>query len=220
MAASLRHELARKAIHLASSVVPITYAAGARRDLLTLALALALVVALGVEAMRRRLPRVRDPFERHLGGLLRPHERERFSGATWMAIAYLLAVALFPRPVAVAAMLAVAFGDASAAVVGRWLGARRRVAATAARDGPAVPVVAGKTWAGSIACAVATALGALLIAHLAPPVAVVCALAAALAERPRGPLDDNVRVALAAGGSAQLMLLLQGALNGMLRGTA
>jgi hypothetical protein len=51
---------------------------------------------------------------------------------------------------------------------------------------------------------VATALGALLVARLAPGAALACAAAAALAERPRGPLDDNVRVALAAGGAAQL----------------
>ena len=192
MAVTLRHEVARKAIHLASAVVPVAYAAGLRRDLLAALLGGALVVALGVEVARRRLPRVRAPFERAVGDLLRPHERARWSGATWMLVAYLLAVALFPRAVAVAAMLAVALGDAAAAVIGRWAGARR------------VPPAPGKTWTGTVACAVATVLGALLVARLAPGAAVACAIAAALAERPRGPLDDNVRVALAAGGGAQL----------------
>ncbi len=192
MAVTLRHEVARKAIHLASAVVPVAYAAGLRRDLLAALLGGALVVALGVEVARHRLPRVRAPFERAVGDLLRPHERARWSGATWMLVAYVLAVALFPRAIAVAAMLAVALGDAAAAVIGRWAGARRATPA------------AGKTWAGTVACAVATVLGALLVARLAPGAALACAIAAALAERPRGPFDDNVRVALAAGGGAQL----------------
>ncbi|MGZ8470402.1 MAG: hypothetical protein ACXW61_12450, partial [Gemmatirosa sp.] len=175
----------------------VAYAAGLRRELLAALLGGALVVALAVEVMRRRMPGVRDAFERALGVLLREHERGRWSGATWMLIAYLLAVALFPRAVAVAAMLAVALGDAAAAIIGRWAGARR------ARRSP-TPSLAGKTWAGTVACGVATVLGALLVARLAPGAALACAVAAALAERPRGPLDDNVRVALAAGGGAQL----------------
>ncbi len=198
MAVTLRHELARKAIHLSSAIVPAAYAAGLRRDLLAALLGGALVVALAVELSRRHVARVRDPFERLLGALLRPHERARWSGATWMLVAYLLAVALFPRPVAVAAMLAVALGDAAAAVIGRWAGARR------AATSPAPAPGAGKTWAGTVACGVATILGALLVARLAPGAALACAVAAALAERPSGPLDDNVRVALAAGGGAQL----------------
>jgi dolichol kinase len=197
VAVTLRHELARKAIHLASAIVPVAYAAGLRRDVLAALLGGALVVALAVEFTRRHVPRVRDSFERTLGVLLREHERGRWSGATWMLVAYLLAVALFPRAVAVAAMLAVALGDAAAAVVGRWAGARRALRAATT---PAV----GKTWAGTVACAVVTVLGALLVARLTPGAALACAVAAALAERPRGPLDDNVRVALAAGGGAQL----------------
>ncbi|MDF1505610.1 hypothetical protein PYV61_21850, partial [Roseisolibacter sp. H3M3-2] len=129
MAVTLRHEVARKAIHLASAVVPAAYAAGVRREWLAAALGAALAVALAVEAVRRRHAATRARFEGALGGLLRPHERERWSGATWMAIAYLLAVALFPRPAAVAAMLGVALGDAAAAVIGRWAGARRPIAA-------------------------------------------------------------------------------------------
>jgi dolichol kinase len=86
--------------------------------------------------------------------------------------------------------------------VGRWAGARRAP--------PPPGAAAGKTWAGTAACAVASALGALLVARLAPGAALACAAAAALAERPRGPLDDNVRVALAAGGAAQLAAHLLG----------
>jgi dolichol kinase len=105
-------------------------------------------------------------------------------------------------------MLAVALGDASAAIVGRWVGMRAAARAAARTPGSSVVPSGRKTWAGTLACAVATALGALLVARLGPGAALACAVAAALAERPRAPLDDNVRVALAAGGGAQLAALL------------
>jgi dolichol kinase len=217
--ATLRHELARKAIHLASAAVPAAYAAGVPRPALLAALAAAGLVAASVEAARRRSARAGAAFDRLVGGLLRAHERERWSGATWMCAAYALAVLVFPRREAVAAMLAVAVGDAAAAVVGRAAGARRAArAARRAAAGPVTPVTPGvghpgarpgapadaKTWEGSVACAAATVLAALLVARLPAAGALACGAAAALAERPRGPLDDNVRVAAAAGAAAWL----------------
>jgi dolichol kinase len=199
--ATLRHELARKAIHLASSAVPVAYAAGLARPVLLAALGAAGATAVGVELARRRSARARAAFDGAVGVLLRPHERERWSGATWMCAAYALAVAAFPRAEAVAAMLAVAVGDASAAVVGRAAGARRARRAAAAG---APPPPGGKTWEGSLACAAATALAALLVARLPAAGALACGAAAAAAERPDGPLDDNVRVAVAAGAAAWL----------------
>ena len=192
MPLSLRHELSRKGIHLASATVPVAYAAGAPRAAVLAALAGAGVVAVGIERARARSPRARALFERLVGPLLRAHEHHHLSGATWMCAAYLLAVALFPRPAAVAAMLAVAFGDAAAAVVGRLAAQRRHTPA------------GGKTWAGSTACLAATTLGALLVARLGAPAALACGLAAALAERPHLAVDDNIRIVLAAGTAAWL----------------
>ncbi|HZF67443.1 MAG TPA: hypothetical protein VEZ47_05370 [Gemmatirosa sp.] len=197
MPVTLRHELARKAIHLASAAVPVAYAAGLPRRWMLVALGAALAVAVTVELARHRVPRARATFERSVGALLRPHERDRWSGATWMCVAYLLAVLLFARPVAVAAMLGVALGDAAAAIAGRWWSARH-----AARDASR-----GKTWVGTAACAGATLAGALLVARLPLLAATAGAVVGALAERPAGPLDDNVRIALATGAASALALL-------------
>jgi dolichol kinase len=195
---TLVHELARKALHMSSAVVPVAYAAGLDRVVVLAALGAALAAALAVEAARFRSARARAWFARLVGTLLREHEHAGWSGATWMASSYLLAVALFPRDVAVAAMLAVALGDAAAAVVGRWAAERRAARA------PAAPASRRKTLVGSAACAVVTAAGALLVAGLAPLASVAAGVAAAAAERPRVGLDDNLRVALAAGGAAWL----------------
>jgi len=207
MPASLLHELARKSIHMGSAVVPVAYAAGLPRRVLVVGLAALLAVALVVEVARFRSTRARVWFARVVGALLREHEHDRWSGATWMLASYLLATLLFPRAVAVAAMLAVALGDASAAVVGRWVAGRGATrAATQPATQPAThAVVRRKTWAGSAACAVVTAAGALWIAGLGPAASVAAALAAAAAERPAVALDDNVRVALASGLAAWLV---------------
>jgi dolichol kinase len=199
----LRLELARKAIHVASSVIPIAYAAGLARGRLLVLLAVLGVIALSVELARLRWTRARTLFIGAVGTLLREHEHRGWSGASWLLAAYALSVLLFPRAVAVAAMLAAGLGDASAAIVGR------SVAVARARRGEGATVIRGKTLAGSIACAVVTFVAALLVAALPMAAAVAAALSASVAERWEPPrsvrIDDNVRVALAAGVAALLV---------------
>lgn len=195
-ALTLRRELARKALHITSASVPLAYAAGLPRGVLLAVLAALLAIALAVELGRARSARVRTHFTRATGALLRAHEHHRWSGATWLLVAFALAALLFPRDVAVAAMWAVALGDAGAAVVGRWLGRRPLPAALAGGS--------GKTLEGSAACAVVTLLGAVFVARLGAGGSVVAAIVAAVAEAPSRPLDDNVRVALAVGGGILL----------------
>jgi dolichol kinase len=185
MPVSLRHELARKSIHVATVVVPIAYARGVPRAVVLAGLGFLLLVALLVELARARSARVGATFTRAVGAMLRDHERLRWSGATWMLLAFVLAALLFPRDVAAAAMCAVSLGDAAAAVVGRALGRVR--------------LAHGKTLEGAAACAAATAAGAALVAALPLGECIVAGVAAAAAELPARPFDDNVRVALAAG---------------------
>lgn len=187
VALTLRRELARKALHVTSVAVPVAYAAGMPRGALGAGLLALLAVALAVEVGRARSERVRAHFGRATGTLLRAHEHHRWAGATWLLAAFGIAVWLYPAPVAIAATWAVALGDASAAVVGRAVG-RRRLSPHAA-----------KTVEGSAACALVTFAGAYWLAHLGIGASAVAGAAAALAEAPARPLDDNVRVVLAVG---------------------
>ena len=183
---TLGREIARKLLHVASGVIPVLYAAGVDRRLLASLLAGASIVALIIEVARFRLASIGEVFDRTAGRLLRPHERHHWSGATWLLFSFLLVVVLFPRPIAVAAMWAVAVGDASAAIIGRVVGSRRGRPHR-------------KTLAGSIACALMTILGALVIARLPLGPSIVGGVVAAAAEWPTGPIDDNVRIGLAVG---------------------
>jgi dolichol kinase len=126
----------------------------------------------------------RTVFGASVGRLLRVHETQGLSGATWLVIALLMAVLLFPRDIAIAAMAAVAVGDAAAAIVGRAL---TRHAGE------------GKSLAGSVACFGASASMALAIAHFTWPEALIAGILAAVAERPSRPLDDNLRIAVSVG---------------------
>ena len=180
----LRRELARKAIHILSVAVPVGYAMGLSRLLVILTLAVALIIALTAEIGRARSARAGAAFDARLGGLLREHEWRGVSGATWLVLALLIAAVSFPRDVAIAAMCAVALGDAAAAIAGRAV----------ARS--ALP---RKSLSGSAACFAASALSARGIAGFAWSEALLVGIVAALAERPRSPMDDNLRIAIAVG---------------------
>ena len=185
-ALALRAELTRKALHLGTAVLPVAWAA----DLVSaatvrLALTVATATALVVEAARRWHPGSARRFAAWTSGLLRPHEARALTGATWLALAMTAVAWTAPERAAIAALWAAAVGDASAAIVGRTLAARRR-------DG-----TAAKSLAGSLAAAASTALGVRALVQAPWAVAAALGAVAALAERPTAPLDDNLRVTLA-----------------------
>jgi dolichol kinase len=162
------------------------------------ALAVLAALAMLVEWARARIRWSRYYFLRSTRRMLRPHERRHLAGATYMVLAYLLALLLFPTPVAVAAMLYNALGDASAALVGKRWGRHR--------------TAWGKSWEGA---------GAGLLVNLAVGVAVpglpaasvlLGALTAATVEFLPLPLDDNLRVTLVGGAAAWLGTLIAGGL--------
>lgn len=181
---SLGRELTRKGLHLLSTVIPVGYAAGVSQAVVAWVLVFSLAVALAVEIGRHQSARARTLFDTTVGGLLRAHERRGPSGATWLVLSLLVAAVVFPRDVAIAAMCAVALGDAAAAIIGRAVarGAGHR-----------------KSFAGSTACFMASAIAARAIAGFAWREALLVGVLATLAERPRRPLDDNLRIAIAVG---------------------
>lgn len=183
---SWRAELSRKGIHLGSSVFPLAWGLGWVEPIVVKgALAAGLMIAVALEIARRSIPGVTRWFTRWFGGMLRAHESRGLTGATWILAAMLLCALLLPARAALCALWAGVVGDAAAALVGR------AVASQAATK--------GKTWAGSIACAVASMIGPWWLADAPLLAAVSIGLAAALAERPRLMIDDNARVAVAAG---------------------
>ncbi|HEX6041151.1 hypothetical protein [Longimicrobium sp.] len=190
----MRRELARKAIHVSSTAVPLLVWLVPRPVAVAVLVPVA-ALALAIDVARHRIRPFRYHFLRRTRTLLRAHERRGLAGATWMALAYAAALLLFPKPVAVAAMLFNGLGDAAAALVGKRWGRRR--------------TAWGKSWEGfgaGLATDLAVGLGMWMLAPAAVPLAgaLLGALVAASVEFAPLPLDDNVRVTLA-GGAAILL---------------
>ena len=180
-ALSFRRELTRKALHLSSATIPIALASGATRAVTLPVLGVLAVAAIMVEIMRAMSPTAASRFEASVRPLLRPHEAQRITGATWLIVSMFAAVLLLPRNIAIAATWAAAVGDAAAALIGMRFGRLRSY-----RD--------GKSLEGSGACLIATFIGAVTLAHLAFTVALLASLAATIGERLPWPRDDNARI--------------------------
>jgi dolichol kinase len=193
---ALRLEFVRKALHLLAATLPLAYRAGASRGSLIAVLAVATAIALVIEAARRASARFGATFARAFGTLTRAHEAGGITGATWLALSCLIAVAALSRNAAIAALWCATVGDPVATIVGRsWAALRARNESARA----------GKSAAGSFACLAVSLMGVWLLAGYSPAIASAVAVAATIAEALPSRLDDNLRVTLAAGVVAQLL---------------
>lgn len=195
----MKREIARKLIHLATAGVAVLAWVLPRPQMIVL-LCVGVALAVAIELGRSRSRWLRHHFLRRTRTMLRPHERDRPAGATYMAIAYLVAVAVFPKPVAVVAMLYNGLGDATAALVGRRWGTHR--------------VSWGKSWEG-FAAGLAVNLGVgILVPGVPLAAAVVGAAAASALEFLPVPIDDNLRVTIGGGLALWLGWILVGPPHG------
>jgi dolichol kinase len=173
-----RREPWRRVLHLASGSLGLAAPRAPARVATFFFLALA-GIALALEVARWRAGAARSLVERVGGGLFRPAEASRVSGATTLAIGYALAWWLFPPAVAASAIVVAAVADPAGAVVGMRFH----------------PNAGRKTMIGSAAVLLVSAL-VLLAMGTAPVPAIAAAAAAALAERAPWPAADNVSVPL------------------------
>jgi dolichol kinase len=195
---SFLSELRRKAIHLGFLVLPLNLLfevllwprGRAQWTILLVALTLGAII---LDLVRLQEQRVRRWFRTFLGGMLREHEEFNLLGSTYLLLAALLAVGLFPRPVAAAALGFTVLGDAFAAIVGKAWGRRRLFRGTL--EGSAGGLVACLAWATFLA----------VIGPLPWQVVLAGALAASLAELLPIPLDDNLAITLFAGFTMHLL---------------
>lgn len=189
----LASELKRKAIHLASLVIPIGYYLSPdswHRDW-ERALLASVIVSLAIEVFRLNHPRTRNLFRHFFGELIRNHEDASLLGSTYLLIACLLSIHLFPKPIAVLALCFLIVGDTVAAIVGKSVGRIR---------------IFGKTLEGSLACLVICFGITLFLPEVPFHVAIVGALVATMFELLPIPLDDNFRIPLSAGFAMELFL--------------
>ena len=171
-----------------TALVLLMRTTGIQDRIVFLALATLLCALLLMDGVRLAVPKVNRAFFRSFSLLASPRETARLASSTWYLLGILLSLILFPRDIALAAILVLALADPAAGYVGRRWGRRR---------------LGGGTVEGSLVF-IAVAFGALAL--WAPwPQALGAALFTAAVEILPWPIDDNLSVPLTA---AVALLLL------------
>ncbi|MCB5259072.1 MAG: phosphatidate cytidylyltransferase [Candidatus Cloacimonetes bacterium] len=166
------------------------YILGYNRRIAFVILLAALVISLVIEFHRFWQRSFRKTFHRLFGMILRKHELNDFTGATYLLVASLLCVAFFDEPIAAASIAFLSIGDTFAALIGINFGKRRFL-----RN--------GKSLEGSLACFASCAIFGLWWLPN-PWMAIIGALAATASELCKIPLDDNIKIPV---GSALAMTI-------------
>lgn len=188
-------ELWRKGIHLSSLSIPLIYSHWLDMTASLLILIALLVFALMIEFFRFRPGLIHDFFGKVFGFMMREHEldhkRKSYSGATYVLLAAVIVIFVFPKPVAVYAFTMLIIGDSMAALVGKKFG-RSKIFGLM------------KTWEGSLAFFLSSLAAAWFIDSLDWPTKILGALAATIIELLPLPVDDNLTIPV---GSALVMWL-------------
>lgn len=192
-------EARRKAIHLGFIILPLDllhevlpWPRG--RAQFSLLFVILTAGAIALDLLRIHEDRVRGFFRQFFGELIREHERFSLLGSTYLLLAALLAIEIFPQPVAAAALGFTVLGDATGALVGRGWGRHR---------------IFNKSLEGAAGCFGACLLWAFYVSAFTPltlPVMLAGALVATLVEMLPIPLDDNLGITLASGYAMKLLL--------------
>ena len=185
-------EARRKAIHMGFLILPLELVhewLPWPRGHLQFAQLFALLTAgaIAIDLLRLHDQRVKRFFREFFGEMIREHEAFSLLGSTYLLLASLLAIEIFPQPLAAAAVGFTVLGDAMGALVGRAYGRHRFF--NKSLEGAAGCLLACLAWGSYMT----------LVAHVPPHVLVAGALAATVVEMLPIPLDDNLGITLAAG---------------------
>ncbi len=192
-------EARRKAVHLAFIVLPLELLfmwlpwPRTHKEFRYLFVALT-VGAIALDVLRIHEARVRTFFRQFFGEMIREHEQLSLLGSSYLLLAALIAIEVFPQPIAAAALGFTVLGDAMGALVGKAWGKHKFF---------------NKSFEGAFGCFVACLIwGAVVIQHSHVPVNVILigALTATIVEALPIPLDDNLGITLAAGYAMKLLV--------------
>ncbi|MCB5230722.1 MAG: diacylglycerol/polyprenol kinase family protein [Candidatus Cloacimonas sp.] len=180
-------EFYRKAIHLSSLVLPLSYRfllGGNRGHALLILFPLALIAVI-IEIVRLEHKTFKRIFFRIFGIMLRKHETMNLTGASYLLTSSVFTIAIFPAEIAFAALSFLSVGDTMAALIGIRFG-RRKIKGT------------NKSLEGTLACFVSCFVYALAFG-LNPNLAFAGAVSATIAELSSLPVDDNLKIPILSG---------------------
>jgi dolichol kinase len=182
---SFSAELVRKGIHLFALIIPVGYYLVSFPTAIFW-VATAAVVSILIDIARFRRWALWSWVAAILTPIIRQHEVSGgFTGASYILTTSTITIMLFPKTIAIAALVFIIVGDAAAALIGRRYGRLR--------------YMGGKSLEGSTACLISSFLASLLVPGLPVMAGLIGALTATVVEACSGSLDDNLTVPLAAG---------------------
>lgn len=193
-------EILRKGVHFGSLIIPVAAVFIHRREMVVVLIALASGM-LVVDIIRSRNKVFRKFFLGLFGKVLRGKEQDGgMTASTVLMTSAALTILLFRTEIAVAALVFLAIGDSFAALIGKKFGK--------------TPLVSGRTLEGSLAALSSCLVVSLPLMQLSaargwtlsPAGLVAGALAATLAELFEMPLDDNLRIPVAAGLAMEMVI--------------
>lgn len=147
--------LVRKAWHVCMGLFMVgLYMAGLTRSQGVLILGAFLLLCLVVETARLRVPSINEGVMRLWGPLMRSCEVDRYSGTPYYIASALIAVGIFPKPIAALAIAFLAVGDPIASLFGILYGDR------------SIRFSNGKSLIGTLAGMIACGVVAYIFLHI------------------------------------------------------
>ncbi|MCI0531147.1 MAG: dolichol kinase [candidate division Zixibacteria bacterium] len=186
----IRNEVKRKAIHLFALSIPIGYCFVPQYYALLILVPISLF-SLAIDLFRiLELPGHRF-FIYIFGPMLRDHEEADLTGGSYILFASTVCIAIFSKPVALAAMGFIILGDISSALIGRNLG---KIS------------LGNKTLEGSLGFFISCLLVIVIIPEFNLIIGLLGAFLATALEAIDTPIDDNLLVPVISGLVMQTLL--------------
>ena len=183
----MRQEIIRKAIHLCiSSFIPLAYLfLNISKLWMVLLIGIASIAIMIIDLGRTRNGWISKVFRKLFNRMLRLHELDgKLTGASYVFIGSFISVVIFPKEIAILALLFTAFGDTAAALYGRKFGRLK---------------IWDKTLEGSIVGLIACIIIALFFPQIPNIIKFSGAFAAMFIELLPIKIDDNLRIPLFSG---------------------
>jgi len=182
---ALSAELVRKAVHLFALVIPVGHYL-VSFPVAVVGISIPAAVAILIDLARFHRWKLWDVVSPLIGPIIRDHEvKGGFTGASYILTASTIVIVVFPKSIAIAAIVFIIIGDIAAALVGRTWGKH--------------PLIGRKSVEGSSACLISLVLVSFLIPGLPTAAGILGAVVATAAEAFSGKIDDNLAVPIVSG---------------------
>ncbi len=192
----MRQEIIRKSIHLTvNSFIPLAYLIlNIPKYWMLILLGCASIIFIMIDLGRSRTGWISKIFGKLFNGMLRTHELAGgLTGASFVLLGAIISIAIFPKEIAVMALLFAAVGDTVAALYGRKFGKIR---------------IWNKTLEGSLVGLLACIIIASFFPNIPIAIKFIGAFSAMLIELLPINIDDNLRIPLFSGAIMHLLIVI------------